>query len=514
MNSIIPKPASLTTEQGQFLLNDKTKIVCDVDNKVNAEYLMRQMPLKVCYCNGTAKENEKNIIKLELKSSLSCLGNEGYLLHITQDAILIQASHQKGVFYGIQTLLQLTGTKKSLMAGITTGIELNCVRIEDKPCFKWRGLLLDSCRYFIPVEFIKKYIDMLSRHKLNVFHWHLTDDQGWRIEIKKYPRLCEIGAWRDSTLIGHMETKPHRFDMNRHGGFYTQNEIKEIVQYARERYVEILPEIEMPGHASAALAAYPEMSCSGEPWKVRNIWGISDHIYCAGNDDALLFNESILHEIVQLFPYEYVHIGGDEVPKSKWHNCPKCQQRIRQEGLKNEQGLHSFFTKKMQKVLQSCKKKTVIWDDAFASDPDMEVTVMSWRNEEDGIMAAKTGHDVIIANNEYYYLDYYQGDPAKEPLAISGHTTLKRVYDYNPVRTISSPNEFKHVLGIQGFVWTEYMKTCDHIEYMTWPRACAIAESAWSGFENKDYEEFECRIRKHICNLDDYGINYRPLDAI
>jgi hexosaminidase len=353
---------------------------------------------------------------------------------------------------------------------------------------------------------------MLSMHKLNVFHWHLTDDQGWRIEIMKYPRLCEIGAWRDSTLIGHLESKPHIFDMNRHGGFYTQNEIKEIVLYARQRYVEILPEIEMPGHASAALAAYPEMSCSGEPCKVRNTWGISDHIYCAGNDDALLFNENILNEIVQLFPYEYVHIGGDEVPKSKWRNCPKCQKRIRQENLKDEKGLHSFFTRKMQKVLQSCKRKTVIWADAFASDADMDVTVMSWLNEEDGIMAAKTGHDVIIANNEYYYLDYYQGDPANEPLSIGGQTTLRRVYDYNPVRTISSQDELEHVLGLQGFVWTEYMKTCDQIEYMTWPRACAIAESAWSGFENKDFKEFEYRLKKHLCNLDDCGINYRPLD--
>jgi hexosaminidase len=361
----------------------------------------------------------------------------------------------------------------------------------------------------MPVEFVKKYIDLLAIHKMNRFHWHLTEDQGWRIEIMKYPKLAEISAWRDESLIGHASEKPRQFDGKPHGGFYTQDEIREVVAYAAERYITVVPEIEMPGHSQAALAAYPELSCTGGPFKVQTMWGIHEDVYCAGNEKTFEFLENVLAEVLELFPGEYIHVGGDECPKDRWEKCPKCQSRIKSEGLEDENELQSYFIKRMEKFLNAHDRRLIGWDEILEGGLAPNATVMSWRGEEGGIKAAKAGHDVVMAPTSHTYFDYYQADPENEPLAIGGMLPIETVYSYDPVPAELNEEQITHILGVQAQVWTEYIPTPEKAEYMAYPRACALAEIAWTPADQKDYERFSRSLARHLKRLDMLDVNYR-----
>jgi hexosaminidase len=358
-----------------------------------------------------------------------------------------------------------------------------------------------------PVAFIKKYIDALAMLKMNTFHWHLTEDQGWRIEIKKYPKLQEIAAYRKETLMGHYSKKPQRYDGKRYGGFYTQAQIKDIVAYAENRFVTIIPEIEMPGHSQAAIAAYPELGCLGEQAEVATEWGVFEHIYCT-KDETFDFLEDVLDEVIALFPSKYIHIGGDEAPKSKWKACKICQQRIKDEGLKDEHELQSYFISRIEKYLNSKGRQIIGWDEILEGGLAPNATVMSWRGTEGAIEAAKQHHNVILTPGSHCYFDYYQSENKDEPLAIGGYIPLEKVYSFNPVPDELSNRQSKYVLGAQGNVWTEYMLNSKHVEYMVFPRILAMSEVDWSTLKNKDYSNFEQRVKYFFKRLDALDINY------
>jgi hexosaminidase len=341
------------------------------------------------------------------------------------------------------------------------------------------------------------------------FHWHLTEDLGWRIEIMQYPELSRISAWRDETLVGHAREEPRKFDGKRHGGYYTQDEIREVVAYAKERYITIVPEIEMPGHSLAALAAYPELSCTGGPFKVGTTWGVYKDVYCAGNEKTFEFLENVLTEVMELFPGEYIHLGGDECPKDRWEQCPKCRQRIRSEGLRDEHELQSYFIRRMEKFLNAHNRRIIGWDEILEGGLAPNATVMSWRGEEGGIAAARAGHDVVMAPNSHTYFDYYQADPENEPLAIGGLLPIEKVYSYDPVPGELDRQQKSHILGVQAQLWTEYIPTPAQAEYMAYPRACALAEIAWTPLDRKDYERFTAALANHLKRLDRLHVNYR-----
>ena len=449
-------------------------------------------------------------IVLRLDASLEGLGDEGYRLMATPRRVVITASAPAGVFYGCQTLRQLLPSEifsPSHLSDIRW--TLPCVIIEDSPRFRWRGLMLDSARHFMPIEFVEKFIDLLALHKMNTFHWHLNEDQGWRIEIKQYPKLTEIAAWRKETVIGR---NSDQYDGIRHGGYYSQAEIRRIVAYAKERFITVVPEIEMPGHCMAALSAYPELSCTGGPFDVQTRWGIYSDVYCAGNEATFRFLKDVLTETMALFPGEYIHIGGDECPKTRWEACPKCQSRIKAEGLADEHQLQSYFVKRIERFLNANGRRLIGWDEILEGGLAPNATVMSWRGEAGGIQAARAGHDVVMAPNSHTYLDYYQAAPEQEPLAIGGFLPLERVYAYNPIPAVLTAAEQRHILGVQGQVWGEYIATPERAEYMAYPRACALSEVAWTPTSEKDYADFHERLRMHLARLSLLNVNYRRLD--
>jgi len=511
--NIIPKPTKVEINNTTFTIDKNTSIVfpygkSDYENIAN--YLKDQikvilkLDLKV---TSTKQEINNNTIVLVFELNEE-LGKEDYSLVVSSDKVQITSSTANGSFYGIQTLLQLFDVKK-INDKILFSKSIPGVKIHDTPRFKWRGMHLDVCRHFYNKEFIKKYIDLLAIHKMNTFHWHLTDDQGWRIEIKKYPKLTEIGSVRSETMINKNWDK---FNGNPHGGFYSQEDIREIVRYASDRFITIVPEIEMPGHSLAALAAYPEFGCTGGPYEVAKTWGVFNDVYCAGNDQTFEFLENILAEVMELFPGEYIHIGGDECPKKEWKRCPKCQQRMHEEGLKNEFELQSYFIQRIEKFLIANDKKLIGWDEILEGGLAPEATVMSWRGTEGGIAAAKMGHNVVMSPNNECYFDHYQGKKENEPLAIGGYTDLKDVYNYEPIPSELNTEEAIYILGAQANMWTEYVATEDHLEYMILPRMCALSETVWQTAENKDYNDFLNRLKYHLIRLEKKDYNYRALD--
>ncbi|MDR6944838.1 glycoside hydrolase family 20 protein [Mucilaginibacter pocheonensis] len=413
---------------------------------------------------------------------------EGYILSVTSKQVSITGHDQAGVFYGLQSLIQLLhpSNGKITVQGCT---------IEDHPRFAYRGMHLDVSRHFFKVDAIKKWIDLLALYKINTFHWHLTDDQGWRIEIKKYPLLQSISAYRDETIIGHKKDSPHRFDGKRYGGYYTQDEVKAVVKYAMDRHISIIPEIEMPGHALAALAAYPQLGCTGGPYKTATFWGIFDDVYCAGNEETFTFLQNVLDEVLPLFPSKYIHIGGDECPKTKWKTCAKCQQRIKDEHLKDEHELQSYFIGRMEKYLNSKGRQIIGWDEILEGGLTPGATVMSWTGEEGGIAAAKQHHDAIMTPEKYVYLDYYQSLYPSEPLAGGGYTPLSKVYNYEPITPELGGDEAKYIKGVQANAWSEYMDSPGVAERQLFPRMLALAEIAWTDKESKDYAGFLKRLR-------------------
>ncbi len=510
--SIIPKPKEIKIHNGQFKINESTKIIIESDNpKVEsvAEYFTKQFNsasgFSLRIYKAGKKDGAQNVIVFSDKNLDSSLGDEGYFLTSNTEKITLNGTAH-GLFYGVQTLFQLLPVEVySSKKVANVNWSMPAVEIKDKPRFKWRGMHLDVGRHMFPVSFIKKYIDYIAMDKLNTFHWHLTEDQGWRIEIKKYPKLTEIGAWRNGTQIG----KTDSIDNKRYGGFYTQDEIREIVKYAEDRFVTVVPEIEMPGHSVAALSSYPELSCTGGPFEVRTLWGISDDIYCAGNDSVFTFLKNVLTEVMQLFPSKYIHIGGDEAPKDRWEKCQKCQARIEKEGLKNEHELQSYFIKRIEKFLNSKGRQIIGWDEILEGGLAPNAAVMSWRGIEGGINAAKQKHNVVMTPTNYCYFDYYQGQPENEPLAIGGFLPLEKVYSYEPVPEELNSDEQKYIMGAQANLWTEYIDTPELAEYMTLPRICALAEVGWSPKEKRNLDDFLNRMELHYNRLDQLGINYR-----
>jgi hexosaminidase len=452
------------------------------------------LPASFEYRRGTWKPDGRISTKIESGGA-----PESYRLDVTPDGAAIVAADSAGLFYGKVTLDQL----------VEASTPVRALHIEDAPRFKYRGMHLDVARHFMPVEFVKRYIDLMSRYKLNTFHWHLTDDQGWRIEIRKYPRLTEVGGCRKETVF---DRSAKVGDGTPHCGFYTQDQIRDVIQYAKARYVTIIPEIEMPGHVKAALAAYPELACTPGPFEVRTTWGVDEDVFCP-KEETFRFIEDVLDEVTKLFPGPYVHVGGDEVPKTRWRASPVAEEVMRRENLADPAALQSWFIRRAEKMLIARNKRLIGWDEILEGGLAPQATVMSWRGSAGGVAAAREGHDVIMSPGSHLYFDAYQGDPAQEPLAFGGPLPLSRVYEFEPVPDSLAPDEMTHILGAQANVWTEYMKTPSHVEYMAWPRALALAEVLWSPKASRSWPSFNARLPQALRSLDRLKVNYRLPDV-
>ena len=498
---VVPLPQEVTLTNGNpFVLSPSTKIFYPEGNdkmKKNAEFLASYIKEITGYELATATGQPGKGISLVIDQSIQ--NPEGYQLTVSDNGIRIAGSTDAGVFYGIQTL------RKSIPATAQgMNVELPAATINDYPRFAYRGMMLDVSRHFFPVDSVKTYLDILALHNQNTFHWHLSDDQGWRIEIKKYPELTQIGSKRKETVIGH---NSGTYDGKEYGGFYTQDQIRDVINYAAERHITIIPEIDMPGHQLAALATYPELGCTGGPYDVWGQWGVADDVICAGNEKSMQFLEDVLSEVIDLFPSEYIHVGGDEAGKSAWKKCPKCQALMKEKGMKNVDELQSYMIHRAEEFLNSKDRKLIGWDEILEGGLAPEATVMSWRGEDGGIKSARMGHDVVMTPGNYMYLDFYQADPKTQPYAIGGYTPIKKVYSYDPVPADSlTAEECQHILGVQANTWTEYIQTPEHLEYMMFPRALAVAEIGWTPQELRTWEDFKLRMNAHISKLQGMGI--------
>ena len=490
---IVPRPAEVEELPGSFRLTSRTPVVItDEQLRTPAEIFARAVGKLTGTEPAVTAAPEKHAVTLQLQPGYEA---EEYLLEVGRQRITVTASTPQAVLHGLRSLQQLVA-----------GGEIPACVVRDKPTFAYRGAMLDVCRHFFPVEDVKTYIDILSLHKINKFHWHLTDDQGWRIEIKKYPELTRVGSVRGETLIGHHHTSSE-YDKTPHGGYYTQKQIREIVKYAADRYVTVIPEIELPGHAVAALTSYPWLGCKGEGYEVRRRWGISKEVFCPGKETTFEFLQNVFAEVLELFPSEFIHIGGDECPKDSWKQCPLCQERIRTEGLKDEFELQSYTVRRMEKWLREHGRKIIGWDEILEGGVSPTATVMSWRGSKGGIAAAKAGNHVIMAPNVHCYLDYYQTKtPTKEPMAIGGYVPMRKVYELDPYDQLT-PGERAYILGVQGNLWTEYIATFPHLKHMLLPRLAAIAEVGWS-YDRKDFDDFKHRMNSLRKCYDAAGLNY------
>lgn len=510
--NIVPNPQFYELLDGSFTLNKHT-VVCFEGNDKQVNQVIDMFCKKIEHSTGfeleqTSSLRKKNIIHLILSPNDS-LGAEGYTLKINKKNIIIQASTAAGLFYGTQSLLQLFPPdifSETVKENIRW--EAPCIRIIDKPNFSYRGAHLDVARHFASVDSIKRYIDYLAMYKMNRFHWHLTDDQGWRIEIKKYPKLTEIGGCRKETLIGSYADVPQRFDGKPHCGYYTQEEAREIVRYAAERFITVIPEIEMPGHALAALSAYPELSCDPKKtYEAGTYWGVFDDVFCP-SDTTFAFLKNVLLEIMDIFPSKYINIGGDECPKKTWKESRLCQDLMKKQHLKTEEELQHYFIETMAAFLSEHGREAIGWDEIMEGGLKVNATILSWRGLDMGLEAAKQGHDVIMAPTSHCYLDYYQADPAGEPLAIGGFVTINKVYHLNPIPEGLPADKAHHVIGIQSNLWTEYITSFKKAEYMLFPRLLAIAEVAWTKPERKNWDDFCRRLPYQLRILDAMGISY------
>lgn len=516
----LPQQIQLSADKTPFTLNSQTQILYPAEDKrlqdyaqLLAQYIKTKTHKEIAI--NTSTDTTNAIILQILPKGIN---PEGYQLDVNSRHVIINGNSEAGVFYGIQTL------RKSLpIAQGGENIILPAVHISDFPYFPYRGAHLDVSRHFFNVNEVKTYIDMMALHNMNTMHWHLTDDQGWRIEIKKYPRLTQIGSKRKETLTGHLNDRPEKYDGKPYKGFYTQEQIKDIVNYAAKNHITIIPEIDLPGHMQAALASYPELGCTGGPYEVWTKWGISENVLCAGSSKTFQFLDDVFDETTQLFPSQYIHIGGDECPKTQWEHCPKCQAFIKKQDIKSdskytkEQYLQSFIMKHVTEYLKKKGRKTIGWDEILEGDADSQATVMSWRGEAAGVNAAQQGHDVIMTPNTVMYFDFYQAlDTEKEPLAIGGYIPVEKIYNYDPLPDQLTKTQKKHILGVQSNLWTEYIPDFSHVQYMVLPRWAALAEVQWSNPEQKDYNEFLNRLggmlkqyqlekynyAKHVLNVD------------
>ncbi|HEX2533736.1 MAG TPA: family 20 glycosylhydrolase [Chitinophagaceae bacterium] len=498
---IIPQPVSVIQKSGAFTISRSTVIATrnETDRKA-ARFLNDYLQAAYGFQLDVDRQESRNYIRLNTRTFIQAPDKDAYTLNVTKEGVTIEGDTHAGTFYGIQTLIQLLPVEKS------TSLLIPQVSVQDAPRFRYRGMHLDVGRHFFPVSFVKKYIDYLALHKMNNFHWHLTEDQGWRIEIKKYPRLTEIGAWRDGTIIGRFPGTGN--DSIRYGGFYTQDEIREVVQYATDRHINVIPEIEMPGHSSAALEAYPHLGCPGMgPFKVEQTWGVFDDVYCAGNDSTFTFLQDVLDEVLTLFPSKYIHVGGDESPKNNWKKCPRCQARIKNEGLKDEHHLQSYFIQRMEKYLNEKGRVLIGWDEILEGGLAPNAVVMSWRGEEGGIEAARENHEVIMTPGNYVYFDHAQSQD-EDSVTIGGLTPVEEVYSYEPVPKELPADKARFILGAQANVWTEYMKNTRKVEYMIFPRISALSEVLWSLKEKRSWADFEKRLPAQFRRYALWGVNY------
>lgn len=513
---VIPRPALLQPSSGAFALTASTIVRTDGafaevarrfahDIAQPTGFTLRVQP-------SGATGGAAGSIRLVRDARMT---PEGYTLDVSPTTVTVRASSPAGAFYGLETFKQLLppAIYREAPAGVTSW-RAAAVHVEDSPRFAWRGSHLDAARHFMPKEYVKKHIDLLARHKLNRFHWHLTDDQGWRIAINKYPRLTEVGSCREQTMVPPYQSDPAKrvFDGKRHCGFYTQEDVREIVAYAAARHITVVPEIEMPGHAQAVVFAYPALSSKPDSTPtpgVMQVWGVSEYIL---NPDAstIRFMQDVLSEVLELFPGQYIHVGGDEALKPQWKGNPGIQQRIRELGLKDEHELQSWFIRQMDTFLTARGRRLIGWDEILDGGLAENATVMSWRGTAGGIAAAKAGHDVVMAPNSHTYFDTYQSrDRTREPFAIGGFIPLDTVYAYEPVPSDLSAAEAKHVLGAQAQLWSEYMPNTKHVEYMAFPRLTALAEVLWSAKAQRDYGNFRQRLVTHLRRLDAMDVNYR-----
>jgi hexosaminidase len=515
LTQIIPQPVKVEPQAGEFTLRSDTLIAATGEARATAGLLAGWLGAATGFHLTIQAEltPAQAGIRLALDAGLAGLGAEGYRLSVSPLGVLLRAAGEAGLFYAAQSLRQLFPAPifaSTPQAGVVWTAP--AVEIEDTPRFGWRGEMLDVARHFMPVEFVERSIDLLALHKMNVFHWHLTDDQGWRIEIKRYPRLTEVGAWRTETMVGRMgrSTSGLVYDGVPHGGFYSQAEIRRVVAYARQRHVRVVPEIEVPGHAQAAITAYPELGSGGETPEVGRYWGIFTHDVYNPSEATLAFLENVFGEVADLFPGEYIHVGGDEVLKDAWKENPDVQARMRELGLADEHALQSYFIRRLETYLGSRGRRLIGWDEILEGGLAPNATVMSWRGEGGGIAATQAGHDVVMAPNTRTYFDYYQvANKETEPLEIGGYVPLSMVYAYDPIPAELSPEQAGHVLGTQFQLWSEYLPTPAAVEYMAYPRACALAEVAWSPAERKDWKGFEGRLGTHLERLDRMKVNYR-----
>jgi len=519
VSGIIPAPASMERQNGQFILNRSVSIFYnDDDLKATAEYLARKfedfLSVKSHLSLNENLSSMKKGIYLQLDTSMFNLGPEGYRMVVSGKKIKVNAGSPAGIFYGIQSLLQLIDQNND---GKNNRFSVPAVVISDHPRFSWRGMHLDVSRHFEDKEFIKKYLDILAAYKLNVFHWHLTDDQGWRIEIEKYPLLTEIGAWRvDRTDApwDYDQEITNRQDIKLYGGFYTKEDILEIVEYASDLHITVVPEIEMPGHSQAAMTAYPHLSCSGKPYRrpVNLPFEFTD-TYCTGNDSTFIFLEDILTEVMALFPSEYIHIGGDEAKKTPWLTCTRCNALMRRENIKDVNALQSYFIKKIEKFLADKGRKLIGWDEILEGGLAEGAAVMSWRGEEGGIEAASMGHKVVMTPWKYLYFNASQDLSAEESQSDDRILGLEEVYRYDPVPDILEADKQKFVIGVQACLWSEKIQTPEQVEYHILPRLCALSEVGWTNPDRKDWNDFKERMDHHYDYLDRLDVNYfKPAD--
>ena len=503
--NVIPLPQEVTlTQKGAFVLTGATPIVYpegDEQLKNDAQFLSDYIADVTALRLTTTSAKVKNAITLRLNKKVQ--SKEGYVITVDKKGIVIEGATAAGVFYGVQTLRKSIPVDKSL-----TEVTLPGVVLKDAPRFGYRGVMLDCARHYFPVKFVKQFIDLIAMHNMNVFHWHLTDDQGWRIEVKKYPDLAKIGSVREKTVLGHNSDV---FDDTPYGGYYTQEEAREIVKYAADRFITVIPEIDMPGHMIAALAAYPDMGCTGGPYKVCQIWGVMPDVLCLGNEKTYQFCEDVLSEMMDIFPSEYIHLGGDETPNVRWKECPKCKALMAKENLTPGK-LQGYFTNRIEKFVNSKGRRIIGWDEILDGDINQSATIMSWRGTAPGARGAKMGHDVIMSPSSHVYFDYYQTRQGEsqweEPLLIGGNLPIERTYSLEPVPEGADAETASHIIGVQGNLWTEYIAGPSLAEYQVLPRMGALSEVQWRPQGQKDFENYKVRQTKMLKLYDAYGLVY------
>jgi hexosaminidase len=507
--NVIPQPESIQVDEGFFEIKPSCRIVAKGDAISSARFLRNSLEKPLGFEINIASISAKGDIVLSINNKETLLGDEGYRLKVDTSNIEIVGQTSSGLFYGIQTLLQLLPVEVFRRSKVDEKWRIQCLQIFDRPRFEWRGSHLDVGRHFLPKEYLFKHVDLMAIHKLNRFHLHLTEDQGWRIEIKRYPKLTRIGAWRKDTMLKY---NPPIYSGHPHGGYYTQEDLRELVRYAADRNITIVPEIEMPGHSQAAIAAYPELGNTGKQLEVATRWGVIEHIFNV-EESTFEFLQNVLREVMDIFPGKYIHIGGDEVPKKEWKESESAQRKMKDLRISNEEELQSYFIKRIGTFIEAHSRRFIGWDEILEGGLAPGAIVMSWRGSEGGIAAAKMGHDVVMAPTSHTYFDYYQSkNLTNEPHAIGGYLPLELVYSYDPVPSELDDVFAKRILGAQAQLWTEYMPNTKHVEYMAYPRLCALSEVTWSTKDNKDYTQFIERLKTHLRRLDILDVNYRRLD--